>query len=148
MELECNPIAAWKEDTHAPLWARGQEDIGGAPGPSTYKDEKLKDRKGNKGNAPVFYSPLHIGPSDALKGASPSLGKGVHGCFYVLFSWKRMKNYVELIKECGLGCTGGGCVPTPMSCQTLGWAMHRKTQCPALMEVGVDVFVLFLVGRV
>lgn len=54
------------------------------------------------------------------KGASSGLGGGVHGFAALLFGWKCVKNCDGLIKEHGLGGIGGGGVPTPMSCQTLG----------------------------
>ena len=62
--------------------------------------------------------------------------------------WECVKNHVGLIKERCLGCTGGGGVPPPMSCRTLGWAMLRKAHYLALAEVGMGVSVSFLVCTV
>ena len=49
---------------------------------------------------------LNTALGSAPKDTSPSLGRGLHGCFCVLSSWKCVENHDELIIECSFGCIG------------------------------------------
>ena len=74
METGRNPT--WEQDGQAPIRVHGQEDGGGAPGPSTSKGEwALVPQKIDK--LSNFWPP-HVGLGDAPKGTSLGLGGGVH----------------------------------------------------------------------
>ena len=70
---------AWEQERHAPVRARGAEDGGGAPDPSTVKGERLIGTKILEIKC-VSLLP-HAGPGDAPKGASPGLGGGADPFF-------------------------------------------------------------------
>ena len=80
--------------------------------------------------------------------ASPGLGGGAANPFFcVVLCWQNVK-----ICECLLGmpsfqCIGGGSVPPPISCQTLGRAMRRKARRLALAEAPILFFVSYRVGK-
>ena len=64
---------------YALVWARGHDDSGGAPGPSTpsgkngYKTMFVKRMEGNFS----FIVKPSVGPGDVPTGASPGLGGGL-----------------------------------------------------------------------
>ena len=113
--------------------------VEGTPCSSTSRGEwELVPRKTDK--LREFSFPLHAGPGDVPKGASPSLGGGVNAFFYASYHvCQSEKNRKGLLKLLRFQCIGGGNVPPPMSCQTLGQAMRRKVRCLGLGG-GVNAF--------
>ena len=90
------------------------------------------------------------GPGDALKGAC-RLGLG--GEAPILFSLSYHVGKTLKLCECLLGmpsfqCIGGGSVPPPITCRTLGRAVHQKARCLALAEAPMYIFcVTYHVGK-
>ena len=68
-----------EEERRTSLRARGIEDGGGAPGPSTVKG-KIEMVK-NVLEMKCFSLPPHTGAGDAPKGVSPGLGRGADPFF-------------------------------------------------------------------
>ena len=110
-----------KEERCAPARAHGTENGGGAAGPSTLKvRNRMFYQKIEKTNCVSL--PLHAGPGDAPKGASPGLGGGAVLFFSVVLCWQNDKFYECLLGMPSFQCIGGGSVPPPMPCRTLGRA--------------------------
>ena len=78
--------------------------------------------------------PPNAGPGDAPKGASPGLGRGAEPFFSVVLCWQNIKICEFLLATPSFQCIGGGSVPPPMPCWTLGRAAGRKAHCLALAE--------------
>ena len=120
-----------KEERHAPARARGAEDSGGAAGPSTVK-----------GEIEMFYQKFKKLTVFLCCG---TLGRRCADPFFcVVLCWQNVK-----ICECLLGmpsfqCIRGGSVPSPMPCQTLGRAAHRKAHRLALAEAPILFFSIIL----
>ena len=77
--MEWRSTAAIDKECRAPVRVRGAEDGGGAAGPSTVKGKR--DMVKNFEEMVWFFLPLHAGPGDAPKGASPGLGGGAESFF-------------------------------------------------------------------
>ena len=75
-----------------------------------------------------------VGPGNVSQGVSPSLGIGVKAIFCAVSCLQSVKIRKCLLKMHGFKCIGGGSVPPPLSCQTLGRATGRKACCLALAE--------------
>ena len=69
----------WEEQHRAHVRARGAEDGGGPPSPSSVKGKR--DMVMDFEEMVWFLLLLHAGPSDALKGTSPGLGGGADPFF-------------------------------------------------------------------
>ena len=91
---------------------------------------------------------LNVGPGDVPKHALLDFGRGVHAFFCTVFGWQCVENHEGLVKECGFHCIGAGGVPAPMSCHTLGRAMHQNAHWLTLPEACMGVFVSFIDGTV
>ena len=63
-----------------------------------------------------------------------------HAFFCIVSCWQCVENYEGLVKLCNFHCIGGGSVPPPMSCQTLGRAMHQKARHLAWTEARIAFF--------
>ena len=71
-------------------------------------------------------------PGSAPKGASPGLGGGAESFFSVVLCWQNVKMCECLLATPSFQCIGGGSVPPPISCRTLGRAARRKARRLAL----------------
>ena len=118
MEWTTGP--AMEEERRVPVRARGTEDGGGAAGPSTVKGKR--DMVKNFEEMVWFFLPPHAGPGDAPKNASPGLGGGTEPFFSVILCWQNDKFCECLLATPSFQCIGGGSVPAPMACRTLGRA--------------------------
>ena len=89
--------------------------------------------RGRKCPAPTGW--LRAGPGDAPKGALPGHGRGATAIFLVSFRVGKMLLSVNVCLEMpSFQCIGGGSVPPPISCRTLGRAARRKARRLALAE--------------
>ena len=84
------------------------------------------------------------GPGDTLKGASPGLGGGADPFLCVVLCWQNVKICESLLVTPSFQCIGGGSVPPPMPCQTLGRAACRKAHRLALAEEPILFFSVVL----
>ena len=84
-----------------------------------------------------FSLPPHAGSGDARKGASPGLGGGADPFFCVVLCWQNVKICACLLATPSFQCIGGGSVPPPMPCRTLGRAVCRKARRLALAEAPI-----------
>ena len=85
------------------------------------------------GNVPPPMPCLHAGPGGAPKGAWPGLGGGADSFFSVSYCvGKTLKVCECLLATPSFQCIGGGSVPPPTACRTLGRAMRRKARRLAL----------------
>ena len=87
------------------------------------------------------------GPGGAPKGALPGLGGGAESFFSVVFCWQNVKMYGCLLATPSFQCIGGGSVPPPMPCQTLGRAARRKARRLALAPAPNLFSVSYYVGK-
>ena len=87
------------------------------------------------------------GPGGAPKGASPSLGGGADSLFSVVLCWQNFKIYKCLLAMPSFQCIGGGSVPPPMPCRTLGRAARRKARRLALAEAPILFSLSYCVGK-
>ena len=94
-----------------------------------------------------FSLPLHAGPGDAPKGASLGLGGGAEPFFSVVLCCQNDKFCEFLLAMPSFQCIGGGSVPPPMPCRTLGRAARRKARCLALAEAPILFFLSYCVGK-
>ena len=82
-----------------------------------------------------FSLPPHAGLGDATKGASPSLGRGADPLFSLSYCVGTTLKCCEcLLATASFQCIGGGSVPPPTACRTLGRAMRRKARRLALAD--------------
>ena len=84
------------------------------------------------------------GPGGAPKGASPGLGGGAESFFSVVLCWQNVKMCGCLFATPSFQCIGGGSVPPPMPCRTLGQAVRRKARRLALAEAPILFFSVVL----
>ena len=90
----------------------------------------------------------HAGPGDAPKGASPGLGGGADAFFVsVVLCWQNVKICECLLAMPSFQCIGGGSVPPPMPCQTLGRAVRRKARRLALAKAPNAFFSVVLCSQ-
>ena len=87
------------------------------------------------------------GPGGAPKGASPGLGGGAESFFSLVLCWQNVKMRGCLLATPSFQCIGGGSVPPPMPCRTLGRAAHQKARHLALAEALILFSVLYCVGK-
>ena len=73
-----------------------------------------------------------------------ALAEGPLHFFCVISCWQNVTFYEGLIEMPSFQCIGGGSVPPPISCRTLGWAARRKARRLALAEAWMQFSVLFL----
>ena len=88
--------------------------------------------------------PPLAGPGDAPKGASPGLGGDAEPFFSVVLCWQNDKFCECLLAMPSFQCIGGGSVPPPMPCRTLGRAARRKARRLALPEAPILFFSVVL----
>ena len=130
--MDWRSAGAPEEERRVPTRARGAEDGGRATGPSTVKGEGKMVKKVLQMKR--FSLPPHVGPGDALKGASPGFGGGAEPFFSVVLCWQNDKFYECLLGMPSFQSIGGGSVPPPMAYRTLGWAACRQAHRLALAE--------------
>ena len=87
------------------------------------------------------------GPGGAPKGASPGLGGGADSLFSVVLCCQNFKICECLLAMPNFQCIGGGSVPPPMPCRTLGWAAHRKAGRLASAEAPNLFSLSYCVGK-
>ena len=87
------------------------------------------------------------GPGGAPKGASLGLGGGADSLFSVILCWQNFKICECLLAMPSFQCIGGGSVPPPMPCRTLGWAARRKARRLALAEAPLLFSLSYCVGK-
>ena len=143
--MDSRSAAAWEQQRHAPVRARGAEHGGEAAGPSTVegKMEMVKIFLKMK----CFSLPPHAGPGDAPKDASPGLGGGADPFFSVVLCWHYVKMCECLLAMPSFQCIGGGSVPPPMPFRTLGQAARRKARRLALAEAPNLFSLSYCVGK-
>ena len=122
---------AWEEQRRAPVRARGAEDGGGAPGPSTVKGERERLYQKLK-KLTVFPCRRTLGRAMRRKARRLALAEAPILFFSVVLCWHNVKMYECLLATASFQCIGGGSVPPPMACRTLGRAMRRKARRLAL----------------
>ena len=86
----------------------------------------------------------HAGPGDALKGASSGLGGGAEPFLSIVLCWQNDKFCECLLATPSFQCIGGGSVPPPMPCRTLGRATRQKARRLALAEAPILFFSVVL----
>ena len=84
------------------------------------------------------------GLGGALKGVSSGLGGGAESFFSVVLCWHNVKMCECLLAMSSFQCIGGGSVPPPMPCRTLGRAARRKACRLALAEAPILFFSVVL----
>ena len=84
------------------------------------------------------------GPGGTPKAASPGLGGGADLFFCVVLCWQNVKICACLLATPSFQCIGGGSVPPPMPCRTLGRAARRKARRLALAEAPILFFSVVL----
>ena len=75
----------------------------------------------------AMYCPHRIArrwARDALKSALPSLGRGANHFYYVVSCQQNVKIFEGLLGMPSFQCIGGGSVPPPITCLTLGRVAH------------------------
>ena len=87
------------------------------------------------------------GPGGGPKGASPGLGGGVESFFSIVLCCQNVKMCECLLATPSFQCIGGGSVPPPMPCRTLGRAAHRKARCLTLAEAPNLFSLSYCVGK-
>ena len=75
-----------------------------------------------------------VGLGGAPKGPSPGLGVGVNAFVCGVSRLQGVKIREDLLKMRSFQCIGGGSVPPPISCRTLGRVARRKAHRLALAE--------------
>ena len=140
MEWTTGP--AMEEERCAPARARGAKNGGGAAGPSTVKGKR--DMVKNFEEMVWFSLPPHAGLGDAPKGASPGLGGGAKPFFSVVLCCQNDEFCEFLLAMPSFQCIGGGSVPPPMACRTLGRAARQKARHLALAEALILFFSVVL----
>ena len=83
----------------------------------------------------------------APKGASPGLGGGAESFFSIVLCWQNVKMCGCLLATPNFQCIGGGSVPPPMPCRTLGRVARRKARRLALAEAPNLFSVSYCVGK-
>ena len=58
--------------------------------------------------------------------------------FCVVLCWQNVKIYECLLAMPSFQCIGGGSVPPPITCWTLGWVARRKAHCLALAAASIS----------
>ena len=90
------------------------------------------------------------GPGGALKDASLGLDGGAESFFFVVLCSQNVKMCEFLLAMPSFQCIGGGSVPPPMPCRTLGRATRQKAHCLALAEAPIffiSLSLLYCVGK-
>ena len=87
------------------------------------------------------------GPGGAPKGISSGLGGGAESFFFVVLCWQNVKMCECLLATPSFQCIGGGSVPPPMPCRTVGWAARRKARRLALEEAPNLFSLSYCVGK-
>ena len=87
------------------------------------------------------------GLGGAPKGTLPGLGGGADPFFCVVLCWQNVKICECLLATPSFQCIGGGSVPPPMPCRTLGRAAGRKARRLALAEAPILFSVSYYVGK-
>ena len=196
--MDSSSAPQWEQERHAPGRARGTEDGGGAPGPSTVKGERnllqkiltsfscrrtlgrAMRRKAHRlslGEAPIlFFMSYYVGktlkfvnvclecPVFNALGAAVCRPQSVarrwarrcakrcvawpwqrrRSFFCVVLCWQNVKIYECLLGIPSFQYIGGGNVLPPISCRTLGRAARRKVHCLALAEAPMQIFCVVL----
>ena len=130
--MDSRSAPAWGEQRRAPVRARGAKDGGGAPGPSTIKGERRMDQKFLKRR--VFSCRRTLGRAMRRKARRLALAEAPILFFSVVLCWHYIKMCECLLATPSFQCIGGGSVPPPMPCRTLGRAACRKACRLALAE--------------
>ena len=82
------------------------------------------------------------------KGASPGLGGGAESFFSIVLCWQNVKMCECLLATPSFQCIGGGSVPPPISCRTLGRAARRKACRLALAEApNLFISLAYCIGK-
>ena len=129
--MESTSGPAWEQQRCAHVRARGAEDGGGAPGPSTVKGEmEMLYQKFKK--LTVFPCRRTLGRAMCRKARRLALAEAPILFFCVVLCWQNFKSCECLLAMPSFQCVGGGSVPPPTACRTLGQAMRRKARRLAL----------------
>ena len=75
-----------------------------------------------------------LGRAVRRKACRLALAEAPMQIFCVVSCWQNVKICECFLKMRSFHCIGGGSVPPPPNCRTLGWAARRKAHCLALAE--------------
>ena len=95
--------AGWEEHGRAPVRARGQEDGGGAPGPSTAEGENISRSKRGEAKMGFFIKNVLptlgvvLGRAMRRKARRLALAEASNGCFCVVSACNCVKNRDALV---------------------------------------------------
>ena len=140
------PVPQWRKRAARPCGRAALKTVEGppAPPPLTVRN-RMFYQKIEKTNCASL--PPHAGLGDVPKGVLPGLGGGAKPFFSVVLCWQNDKFCECLLATPSFQCIGGGSVPPPMPCRTLGWAARRKAHRLALAEA-LNLFSLsYCVGK-
>ena len=110
--MEWRSAAATNEERRAPVRARGAEDGGGAPGPSTVKGERERLYQKLK-KLTVFPCRRTLGRAMRRKARRLALAEAPILFFCVVLCWQNFKSCEYLLATASFQCIGGGSVPPP-----------------------------------
>ena len=119
--MDSTSAPAWEQQRRAPVRARGAEDDGGAPGPSTMKGKRRMDKKFLKWR--VFPCRRTLGRAMRRKARRLALAEAPILFFSVVLCWQNFKSCECLLAMPSFQCIGGGNVPPP--CLAGRWAGRR-----------------------
>ena len=138
---------AMEEERHAPLRARGAQNGGGAAGPSTVQGEKIACYTKNLRKLTNFPCRRTLGRAMRRKARCLALAEAPILFFSVVLCWHNVKMCGCLFATPSFQCIGGGSVPPPMPCRTLGRAARPKARHLALAEAPNLFSLSYCVGK-
>ena len=134
---------AMEEERHAPARARGAQNGGGATSPSTVQGEKIACYTKKLRKLTNFPCRHTLGRAMRRKACRLALAEAPILFFSVVLCWHNVEMCECLLATASFQCIGGGSVPPPMPCRTLGRAARRL----ALAEAPILFFLSYCVSK-